>query len=149
VVSAVSVKVQAPVPVHGPDQPVKPESEAAVGRSATREPTGKLALHDAPQSIPGGLERTPPLPVPVRSTVIVAIGPVGPSGPASIIAASGRAASTSAASGARPGGSLQAVTAAARARAATVVRRSEWRTDDASFTSGTPRWRGGGAGAAS
>ena len=69
------MNVHGPVPVHGPDQPVKPESDVGVAISATSEPIGKFAVHVAPQSMPAGLERTPPVPVPVDMIVTAAVGP--------------------------------------------------------------------------
>ena len=44
----------APEPVHDPPQPTNPLSGAGVAVRATNVPVAKLALHDAPQSIPAG-----------------------------------------------------------------------------------------------
>jgi len=52
----------APEPVHDPPQPTNLLSGAGVAVSATNVPVAKLALHDAPQSIPAGELVTAPLP---------------------------------------------------------------------------------------
>jgi hypothetical protein len=69
--AASSVTKQLPVPVHAPLQPVKVEPVAGVALNATLVPPTKLELHDAPQSIPLGLEPTVPLPVPAFDTLSV------------------------------------------------------------------------------
>jgi len=48
----------------GPDQPAKVDSTVGWAASVTLVPAAKLALQVAPQSIPGGLLVTLPLPVP-------------------------------------------------------------------------------------
>ena len=122
VVSALIVKVQVPVPVHGPLQPVNAESDVGVAISATSEPTGKLAVQVAPQSMPAGLERTPPVPVPPGTIVRVATGPgasIAASGPASTVRPSMAAASIVVSAS-----SPQATTAASASARASLGRRT-------------------------
>ena len=66
--AAVIDTVQAPVPVHAPDQPANVEPEAAAGVSVTDAPLVKLALHVEPQLMPAGDEVTVPVPVPAFVT---------------------------------------------------------------------------------
>jgi len=65
------VRVQVPVPVQSPDQPLKVYPVAGVAVSVTEESTGKGALHVEPQLIPEGLEDT--LPPPAMETAIVGL----------------------------------------------------------------------------
>jgi hypothetical protein len=66
VAAALTVTLQAPVPVHAPDQPANTELGPAVGTNWTTEPAGKLAVQVVPQSMPTGFEATVPVPVPAR-----------------------------------------------------------------------------------
>jgi hypothetical protein len=63
------VTVQAPVPVHAPDQPANVEPPAAVGVSVTIVLAANVAEHEEPQKMPAGAEVTVPLPVPLRVTL--------------------------------------------------------------------------------
>lgn len=74
VVSAVGVKVQGPVPVHGPDHPVNEEAVAATAVSVTAAPLVKLAVQAEGQLIPAGLLVTVPEPVPLVTTVTLTEG---------------------------------------------------------------------------
>src|ERR1700751_3041258 len=66
--SLVNVTLQAPVPVHAPDQPANVEPALGAAVSVTMAPLVKLALHVVPQSIPAGLLVTVPAPVPAFCT---------------------------------------------------------------------------------
>lgn len=66
--AAVIDTVQAPVPVHAPDQPANVEPELAAGVSVTDEPLEKFAVHVEPQLIPAGDDVTVPAPVPAFVT---------------------------------------------------------------------------------
>ncbi len=62
---AVALTVQAPVPAHPPPlHPANLEPAAAVAINVTVVPASNRAAHAAPQSMPGGLEVTVPVPVP-------------------------------------------------------------------------------------
>jgi hypothetical protein len=63
------VTVQGPAPLQAPLQPAKVEPAAGEGVSVTGVPAAKSAVQAAPQSIPGGLLVTVPLPVPALLTV--------------------------------------------------------------------------------
>jgi len=62
--AAVIDTVQAPVPVHAPDQPANVEPDVAAGVNVTDVPLEKLALQVDPQLMPAGDEVTVPVPVP-------------------------------------------------------------------------------------
>ncbi len=65
----VIVTVQGPVPLHpSPPQRVKVEPVAAMAVRVTLALESKAALQVAPQSMPGGVEVTEPLPVPALVT---------------------------------------------------------------------------------
>src|SRR6266566_3828848 len=69
VVLAVRVTVHGPVPEQAlPLQPLKIEPVAGVAMSVTTVPLSNAAEQVAPQSIPGGLDVTVPLPEPSRVT---------------------------------------------------------------------------------
>src|SRR5437899_1262843 len=69
VVLAVSVTLQVPVPEQPPPlQPAKVEPVAGFAVSVTNVPLSNEAEQVTPQSIPGGLEVTVPLPEPSRVT---------------------------------------------------------------------------------
>src|SRR5437867_1143788 len=69
VVAAFKVTEQVPVPKQPPPlQPVKVEPVAGVAVSVTKVPLSNEAEQVTPQSIPGGLEVTVPLPEPSRVT---------------------------------------------------------------------------------
>ena len=55
--------VHAPVPVHAPFQPPKLQPGSGCATSVTVEPLTKSALQVVPQSIPGGVLVSRPLPV--------------------------------------------------------------------------------------
>src|SRR5207249_4073633 len=79
VVAAFKVTEQLPLPVQPPPfQPAKVEPLAGVAVSVTKVPLSNEAEQAAPQSIPGGLEVTVPLPVPSRTTERVGRFPAGP-----------------------------------------------------------------------
>ena len=64
--SSVISRVQvAPCPVHAPDHWANRDVPATVAVKVTMAPCSKVATQLAPQSIPGGLERTEPSPVTV------------------------------------------------------------------------------------
>ena len=65
---ASTTRVQPPVPVQAPLQPVKVEPEAGVALRAMLVPEVKEALQLPPQSTPLGLEATVPVPVPALVT---------------------------------------------------------------------------------
>jgi hypothetical protein len=72
VVSAPSVTVQVPVPVHPPpDQPVNVEPASGVAVSVRLVPVTYVALHVAPQLMPGSELVIEPVPVPAFETVSV------------------------------------------------------------------------------
>jgi hypothetical protein len=91
-----SVNAQLPAPEQSPLQPEKTAPSFVVATSVTGVPSGNVAVHALPQSMPGGLERT--LPPPETDTIMVRAAapplPVtfGP-GPHAIARASGSAAS--------------------------------------------------------
>ncbi|OGB95979.1 MAG: hypothetical protein A2Z31_02025 [candidate division NC10 bacterium RBG_16_65_8] len=66
-----TTRVQLPVPVQAPLQPVKVEPEAGVALSAMLVPEVNEALQVLPQSTPPGLDATVPLPAPAVVTVTV------------------------------------------------------------------------------
>src|SRR5437867_7881078 len=70
------VTVHAPVPLHAPDQPSNVEAASAVALSITVLPAPNVASHSAPQSIPAGLDRTTPPPLPNGTTVSRGVLPV-------------------------------------------------------------------------
>jgi hypothetical protein len=72
--AAVSVTLQAPVPVQAPDHPANVDPALAVGVSVTAVPLAKPALHVVGQLIPAGLLVTVPEPVPAVCTVSVTEG---------------------------------------------------------------------------
>jgi len=63
------VTLQAPAPLHAPDQPVKSELGSGWAVNETTVPWGKLAVHVPPQSIPEGALVTLPEPAPWREAV--------------------------------------------------------------------------------
>src|SRR6478609_2072836 len=68
-VSAVSVTVHAPVPVHPPPvQPANDEPLTGVAVSVTVVPAGYVSAQSVPQLIPAGLEVTLPAPLPANAT---------------------------------------------------------------------------------
>ena len=73
-VAALSVTVQAPVPVQPPPlQPVKVELASGVAVKVTAVPLANGAEHVAPQAIPAGLLVTVPAPAPALLTVSVKV----------------------------------------------------------------------------
>src|SRR3989475_12028928 len=68
--SAEPVSVHAPVPRQAPHQPANAASAAGEAVSAIEVPTLAVIAHVPGQSIPGGFERTRPVPLPVGVTVI-------------------------------------------------------------------------------
>jgi len=68
-VFAVSVNVQAAIPVHAPDHPAKVEPAAGAAVKVTAEPLANDAEQVPPQLIPAGLLVTVPEPVPANVTV--------------------------------------------------------------------------------
>src|SRR5689334_8909707 len=75
VVLPLGVKMQLPVPVQGPLQPVNTEPGFTPAASVTGEPLGNGALHAfTPQSIPAGALVTLPDPVPAFAIVTVTCG---------------------------------------------------------------------------
>jgi hypothetical protein len=71
------VTLQAPVPLHAPDQPAKSERGSGWAVNETTVPCGKLAVHVLPQSMPEGALVTLPEPAPVRETVKGNVGVAG------------------------------------------------------------------------
>jgi hypothetical protein len=67
--AASTTRGQGPVPVHAPLQPVNVAPAAGVAERATLVPAAYASLQSVPQSTPGGLEATVPLPVPLLATV--------------------------------------------------------------------------------
>ena len=63
-VLAVRVKLQVPVPIQAPDQPVNVEPVLGAAVSVTDVPLAKVALHVCPQLMPEGLLVIVPAPVP-------------------------------------------------------------------------------------
>ena len=72
------VRVHAPVPVQSPDQPTKVCPATGVAVRMTTVPALKLAEHVVPQSIPGGVLVTAPLPLPALETRSVRCSVEGP-----------------------------------------------------------------------
>src|SRR5207245_9219302 len=69
VVAADTTRAHVPVPrLPPPLQPVKTEPAAGLAVSVTVVPLAKLTVQVAPQSIPGGLLVTVPVPMPVVAT---------------------------------------------------------------------------------
>src|SRR5512146_1816806 len=66
--SAFMVKVQAPVPVQAPLQPVNDDPEAAVWVRVTAVPGANDAEQVVPQLMPAGVLATVPLPLPAKVT---------------------------------------------------------------------------------
>ena len=67
-VSALSVTLHAPVPLHAPDQPAKVEPAPGAAFSVTAVPPEIVAPHVDPQSMPAGLLVIVPAPEPVLET---------------------------------------------------------------------------------
>ena len=67
--SADIVRVQVPVPVQSPLQPVNTEPASGVAVNTTEVPSPKSAAQVAPQVIPAGALVTVPVPVPALVTV--------------------------------------------------------------------------------
>ena len=67
--SADIVRVQVPVPVQPPLQPVNAEPASGVAVNMTEVPLPKSAAQVAPQVIPAGALVTVPVPVPALETV--------------------------------------------------------------------------------
>ena len=65
-----TVMLQAPVPLHAPDQPAKVEPVLAIAVSVTDVPAVNVPLHVWPQLIPAGVLLTIPEPVPAFVTLI-------------------------------------------------------------------------------
>jgi hypothetical protein len=70
-VAAFTVTLQAPVPVHAPDQPLNTEPASASTLKLTTVPVAKLLAQVAPQEMPDGEDVTVPEPVPARETASV------------------------------------------------------------------------------
>ena len=73
VVSASSVMVHVPMPVHAPDQPTNCEPVAGLAVSVIVEPTGIDSSQSLPQLMPAGFDEIEPLPLPVFVTVNMAL----------------------------------------------------------------------------
>jgi hypothetical protein len=73
-----AVMLQAPVPLHAPDQPANVDPAFGAAVSVIAVPAAKLALHVDPQLMPAGLLVTVPAPVPAAVTFTVAVGGVLP-----------------------------------------------------------------------
>jgi hypothetical protein len=75
VVAALSVTVQAPVPVHPPPlHPLKSEPASGAAVSVTMVPLGKLAEQLVPQLMPAGELVTVPTPLPALLTMRARVG---------------------------------------------------------------------------
>ena len=74
VVSLVIGAVQAPVPVHAPDQPAKVAVPAGAAVKTIAVPQATVSVQSVPQAMPAGLDVTVPLPVPALTTVSVHCG---------------------------------------------------------------------------
>jgi hypothetical protein len=74
--SLFSVTAHAPWPEQPPSHPAKTEPAAALAESDTEVPCGKLALQDAPQAIPAGVDATVPAPVTVTVSACCAGPPL-------------------------------------------------------------------------
>ena len=68
-VSAVSVTLQSPAPLHPLDHPAKVDPALGVALNVTAVPLAKLALHVWPQLMPAGLLVIVPPPVPALCTL--------------------------------------------------------------------------------
>jgi hypothetical protein len=69
VVFPLIVTLQAPVPLHAPDQPPNVEAYPGASVSVTTVPAENVAWHVVPQLIPAGLLLTEPVPLPEFCTV--------------------------------------------------------------------------------